>query len=232
MRTATRGTALAFSLGMHALLLGGFLLLARDVTTSTERVYRVALAELAPTPSQPAPAQAAPEPPAPPPQPPEEPQPQPKEAVQEVPKPLPKPDVKKISPKKREKAAPKAKPAPTPLPRPAVSSAPAGPVPRNVGGLSAYDNDALDQRPSITRRVAPEYPTKARRMNVQGTVTVQLVVDTAGKPRNCVVVKATPGGYFEEAALDAARSMRFVPGKLKGQPVNTLVQLPFAFRLR
>ena len=96
----------------------------------------------------------------------------------------------------------------------------------------AYDNDALDQRPSITRRVAPEYPTKARRMNVQGTVTVQLVVDTAGKPRNCVVVKATPGGYFEEAALDAARSMRFVPGKLKGQPVNTLVQLPFAFRLR
>lgn len=227
MRTATRGTALAFSLGMHALLLGGFLLLARDVTTSTERVYRVALAELAPTPSQP-PVQAAPEPPAPPPQPPEEPQPQPKEAVQEVPKPLPKPDVKKISPKKREKAAPKAKPAPTP----AVSSAPAGPVPRNVGGLSAYDNDALDQRPSITRRVAPEYPTKARRMNVQGTVTVQLVVDTAGKPRNCVVVKATPGGYFEEAALDAARSMRFVPGKLKGQPVNTLVQLPFAFRLR
>ncbi|GAB1253974.1 hypothetical protein Defa_14610 [Desulfovibrio sp. TH_2024_36128] len=59
MRTATRGTALAFSLGMHALLLGGFLLLARDVTTNTERVYRVALAELAPTPSQPAPAQAS-----------------------------------------------------------------------------------------------------------------------------------------------------------------------------
>lgn len=156
MRTATRGTALAFSLGMHALLLGGFLLLARDVTTSTERVYRVALAELAPTPSQPAPVQAAPEPPAPPPQPPEEPQPQPKEAVQEVLKPLPKPDVKKISPKKREKAAPKAKPAPTP----AVSSAPAGPVPRNVGGLSAYDNDALDQRPSITRRWRRNIPPR------------------------------------------------------------------------
>ena len=58
MRTATRGTALAFSLGMHALLLGGFLLLARDVTTSTERVYRVALAELARTASA-APGRAA-----------------------------------------------------------------------------------------------------------------------------------------------------------------------------
>jgi len=26
--------------------------------------------------------------------------------------------------------------------------------------------------------------------------------------------------------------MRFAPGKLKGQPVNTLVVLPFAFKLR
>jgi protein TonB len=26
--------------------------------------------------------------------------------------------------------------------------------------------------------------------------------------------------------------MRFIPGKLNGRPVNTLVQLPFAFRLR
>ena len=46
------------------------------------------------------------------------------------------------------------------------------------------------------------------------------------KPRNGVVVKATPRGYFEEAALDAARSMRFVPGKLKGQAVS------YADRLR
>ncbi len=101
-----------------------------------------------------------------------------------------------------------------------------------MGGLSAYESDTLDQRPSITRRVEPEYPTKARRMNVQGSVKVRLVVDSSGLPHNCEVISATPDGYFEEAALNAARNMRFAPGKLKGQPVNTLVVLPFAFKLR
>ncbi|WP_296934487.1 energy transducer TonB [uncultured Desulfovibrio sp.] len=101
-----------------------------------------------------------------------------------------------------------------------------------MGGFDAYACDVLDQRPSITRRIEPEYPPRARRMNIQGSVKVRLVVDASGQPCNCEVVSATPDGYFEEAALKAAKSMRFAPGKLKGQPVNTLVELPFIFRLR
>lgn len=115
---------------------------------------------------------------------------------------------------------------------PAGAAGPAGPQPRTVGGFDAYACDVLDQRPSITRRIEPEYPPRARRMNIQGSVKVRLVVDASGQPCNCEVVSATPDGYFEEAALKAAKSMRFAPGKLKGQPVNTLVELPFIFRLR
>lgn len=37
-----------------------------------------------------------------------------------------------------------------------------------MGDLSAYTEDVVDQRPSISRRVMPEYPNKARRMNMQG----------------------------------------------------------------
>ena len=43
-----RGMALALSLGMHALLLGGLLLLGREAPSTKERVYRVTLAEFAP----------------------------------------------------------------------------------------------------------------------------------------------------------------------------------------
>jgi protein TonB len=107
-----------------------------------------------------------------------------------------------------------------------------GPRPRQFGGLSAYEQDHVDQRPSISRRVTPEYPARAKRMNVEGTVVVELVVDAAGLPRESSVRSAEPPGYFEEAALSAARNMRFIPGKLKGTPVNTMVRLPFAFRLR
>jgi protein TonB len=69
-------------------------------------------------------------------------------------------------------------------------------------------------------------------MNVEGKVMVELVVDTSGLPKACAVRSAEPSGYFEEAALNAAQKMRFIPGKVRGAPVNTLVLLPFAFRLR
>ena len=69
-------------------------------------------------------------------------------------------------------------------------------------------------------------------MNIEGTVMLELVVDTAGLPKACAVRSADPSGYFEEAALNAAQKMRFIPGKIGGAPVNTLVLLPFMFRLR
>ena len=225
--TAARSMTLAFSVSMHALLLGGFIFLAKEAPDNAERVYRVALAEFAPAPNMTPPPPAVPEAPAPPPEPVTQ-----KQEVQ-PPKPVqPKPDVKKISPKKNDTPAPKEAVAPVQPSPPAAQAAPAGPQPRTMGGLSAYESDSLDQRPSVTRRIEPEYPTKARRMNIQGSVKVRLVVDSSGLPRNCEVISATPEGYFEEAALKAAQAMRFAPGKLKGQPVNTLVMLPFAFRLR
>ena len=108
----------------------------------------------------------------------------------------------------------------------------AGPQARTIGGLSAYDSDTLDQRPGITRRALPDYPDRARRMNVEGQVMVQVVVDKQGMPRNGQIVRASPTGYFEDAALRAVKRMRFTPGRLKGQVVNTVVMIPFAFRLR
>lgn len=85
MKSVAKNIPLAFSLCTHRLL-AGMLLLAHAQTASPEKVYRVALAEMAPAPSQPqAPAAVEPPPPPPPPAP-------------EVPK----PDVKKISPKKSD----------------------------------------------------------------------------------------------------------------------------------
>ncbi len=149
---------------------------------------------------------------------------------QEPPKVEPaKEQTKRISPKKGNKRPAKPKPAqPAPAPPPVA----AGPQARTIGGISAYDSDKLDQRPGITRRALPEYQTRARRMNMEGHVMVQVVVDKRGMPRNEQVVRASPSGYFEDAALKAVRRMRFTPGKLRGQVVNTVVMIPFAFRLR
>jgi protein TonB len=155
-----------------------------------------------------------------------------------------------VSPKKQPQAEAK-KPAPKKPPRrpqPRPQQAPADQAQaratpeagagggdqglRQVGGFAAYSSDAVDQVPVISRRVLPDYPLKARRRDLQGRVVVRLVVDATGMPRACVVQEANPRGYFEDAALEAARQTRFIPGKRQGRIVNTVVLLPFNFSLR
>ncbi|MDR2820353.1 MAG: TonB family protein [Desulfovibrio sp.] len=221
--TLARCLTLLFSLCLHGVVMGMIFLFSADDRAQTERVYHVALAEFAQpaAPESAPPPENLPEPAAPPPPPPSAPEPEPPKI----------PDVKTISSKK---TSPPVRPRPAPKP-PAPVPAPmqdAGPRPRQFGGLSAYDQDRVDQRPSIVRRVEPEYPARAKRMNIQGKAIVELVVDAEGLPKACVIRSADPSGYFEEAALRAAQKMRFMPGKLKGVAVNTLVLLPFAFQLR
>lgn len=226
---------LIFSILLHAGAAGVLYAFSGNGLSGEERVYHVSLAEFAgpEAPALPEPVQEMlPPPPEPEPAPPPEPEP--------VPEPEPEPEpikeeAKVISPKKKPDQPKKEKPKPRPNPEPrqtAQASGPSGPQPSQVGGLSAYKTDQVDQRPSIARRVAPEYPSKAKRMNIEGRVLVQIVVDTSGTPKACSVKSADPSGYFEEAALTAARKTRFIPGKLKGQAVNTVVLLPFAFQLR
>jgi protein TonB len=226
-----RCLTLLFSFFLHGGMVGFLFMFSADSRLETERVYHVALADFAEpgVPQNP----SAPEVP---------------EAVAEAPPPVPAPEPPVVEPKAVSAVKPASpRPRPTPKPRPPAVQTPeqaggeqpsdrvqtsSGPRPQQYGELSAYDQDHVDQRPSISRRVEPEYPVRARRMNVEGTVFVELIVDAGGFPKACAVRSAEPPGYFEKAALEAAQRMRFIPGKLGGRPVNTLVLLPFAFRLR
>ena len=67
---------------------------------------------------------------------------------------------------------------------------------------------------------------------MQGQVVVQLVVDVSGNPQQCAIYSSDPAGVFDDAALAAARRTRFLPGKVHGQPVNTIVLIPYQFTLR
>ncbi len=139
---------------------------------------------------------------------------------------------KKVSPKPRMKETPVQHAAAESLAASAGGMSPDAGPPLRMGGFAAYGEDAVDRPPSLSLQIAPEYPQRARRMNVEGRVEVRLVVDSAGKPQACVVHNADPAGYFEEAALTAARKTRFIPGALQGKPVNTLVHISFVFVLR
>jgi TonB family protein len=68
------------------------------------------------------------------------------------------------------------------------------------------DNEIIRRAKS---RVQPEYPELARKMNITGTVKVQVVVAPNGSVKDAKVVGGHP--VLASAALDAVKKWRFEP---------------------
>ncbi|TAF67259.1 MAG: energy transducer TonB [Cytophagales bacterium] len=76
-----------------------------------------------------------------------------------------------------------------------------------------------------------EYPTQARRMGLEGKVTVQFVVDKDGSITDVKVLKGIGGGCDEEAIRVIKASPKWNPGKQRGQNVKVRMSLPISFKL-
>jgi TonB family protein len=75
-----------------------------------------------------------------------------------------------------------------------------------VAGLQAQDaSSGMVRRAKI--KVAPVYPDLARKMNITGTVKIQVVVAPNGTVKDAKVVGGHP--VLAGAALDAVRKWRF-----------------------
>jgi len=75
----------------------------------------------------------------------------------------------------------------------------------------------------------PTYPEAAKRMRTQGVVTVEVILDEAGK---VVSASATAGPtILRDAAVQAALKARFSPTKLSGQPVKVSGVINYKFAL-
>jgi protein TonB len=75
-----------------------------------------------------------------------------------------------------------------------------------------------------------KYPEMARRAGIEGRVFVQFVVDEKGNVIDPVVVRGIGAGC-DEAALEAVKKAKFIPGKQRGRPVKVQYALPVTFRL-
>ncbi len=90
------------------------------------------------------------------------------------------------------------------------------------GGMSAfYDYVSKNIR----------YPAQARRMNIEGKVFVEFVVDKDGTLTNFVVVKGIGAGCDEEAVRIIQSAPPWLPAKQRGKPVRQRMVLPIYFKL-
>ena len=89
------------------------------------------------------------------------------------------------------------------------------------------DSALLDSSPQLLSDVVIEYPLSAN--DREGVVTLELILESSGKVRKASVIKATPAGFFEAAAVKGFQSARFSPGLFQGLGVETrlLVEVDF-----
>jgi protein TonB len=91
-------------------------------------------------------------------------------------------------------------------------------LPSPVGGLK-----------SLQEKV--HYTEIARRAGVEGTVFIGARIDKNGNVVDAFVKKGLGGGLDEEA-LNAVKSIKFLPGKQRGKAVNVKTVIPIKFILK
>lgn len=88
------------------------------------------------------------------------------------------------------------------------------------------------QRPTVVRRVPPNYPPDARREGIEGLVVIEAVLDRSGAVEPGVkVIRSVPS--LDRAAIEAVRQWRFQPARDRnGQAVRVILEIPIRFVLR
>lgn len=94
--------------------------------------------------------------------------------------------------------------------------------PDPLGGMAAfyqYVNKNID------------YPNQAKRMNVEGKVFVQFVIDKDGSITEVKAIKGIGAGCDEAAVKVISGAPKWKPGKQRGRPVKVRMILPITFKL-
>jgi periplasmic protein TonB len=85
--------------------------------------------------------------------------------------------------------------------------------------------------PRLLREVRAEYTDEARRANVVGEVVLEIVVRRDGTVGDVRVLQRLGSG-LDQRAIAAVRQWRFAPARLKGTPVDVVVEVAVEFKLR
>jgi protein TonB len=128
---------------------------------------------------------------------------------------------------------PQAAPAPVePAPAPTEEAAPAPAPPTVSEGDFVAPGTAGLSPPAFVSVSKPEYPALAKRLGVQGVVTVSVLVNEQGTVEQTRLVRGVQQKVgINEAALAAAKSARYRPATFNGVRVKTWANLSIPFKL-
>jgi len=91
-------------------------------------------------------------------------------------------------------------------------------MPEPIGGLYAIQSKI-------------KYPEEAKQNGIEGKVFIQAFIDENGNVAKAKVIKGVGSG-LDEAALEAVKQTKFIPGKQEGKPVKVQIAIPILFKLQ
>lgn len=160
-------------------------------------------------------------------------------------KPAPKPKPKPVQKPKiaSEVKKPAAKPQVKPEALPDVPAPAAPPVPASQAAPASSHQDkpaSASQNNTVTsasanadylNNPAPVYPRMARQRQWEGRVLLRVFVTAEGNCGELSVQHSSGHDVLDEAALEAVKQWRFVPGKRGDTAIGSWVNVPIEFKL-
>lgn len=100
------------------------------------------------------------------------------------------------------------------------------------GGDAEYSGGGMASltQPVLLTKVDPEYSEEARKVRLQGTVRLKIVVDTHGQAQN-ITVSQSLGLGLDDRAVDAVKKWKFLPARRDGKPTAVMAYVDVNFRL-
>jgi TonB family protein len=105
-----------------------------------------------------------------------------------------------------------------------------------VGPMSGIQASKVYRPNEVTRKAviivkpAPEYTEEARKNQVTGTATLQMIFDVSGRVTNIRTVSGLPYGLTEKA-ISAARKIYFLPAIKDGRRVSQYIRVEYNFNI-
>ncbi|MEM8983480.1 MAG: energy transducer TonB [Pseudomonadota bacterium] len=110
---------------------------------------------------------------------------------------------------------------------PAMRSA-LGVAEKRVAGATLLPASQLE----IVEVVQPQYPSKARRRDIEGWVDVEFTVKADGRTGDIVVVRTDKNDIFNRSAIQAVSQWQFKPRMFRGEAIDQRVFTRIGYRLQ
>ncbi|MFA6009333.1 MAG: energy transducer TonB [Desulfobacteraceae bacterium] len=99
-------------------------------------------------------------------------------------------------------------------------------------GSSDREKDVVKKAsPLYSHNPPPLYPQSARVRRLEGTVELNVLVDTKGRVRDLNLRRSSGYKVLDRAAMDSVKEWRFEPGKTSCCPMEMWVVVPMVFKL-